>query len=62
MYIYCVYPEIPKCQKQLSNCLKRAETTIVLIVFNGVLCDLHAYTVTIFLPNINMNQVPERLY
>ena len=62
MYIYCVYPEISKSQKQLPNCLKRAETTIVLIVFNGVLCDLHTYTVTIFLLKINMNQVPERLY
>ena len=48
MYIYCVYPAISKNPKQLLHCLKRAETIIFLIVFNGVLCDLHAHTITIF--------------
>ena len=47
MYVYCVYPAISKSPKQLPNCLKRAEISVVLIVFNGVLCDVSAYTVTI---------------
>ena len=33
MYIYCVYPAISKSPKQLPNCLKIAETSIVLNVF-----------------------------
>ena len=31
-----------KAPKKLSNCLKRAETSIVLIVFDCVLCEVHA--------------------
>ena len=34
--------------KQLANCIKRAETGVVLIVFDGTLCDVRAYTVTVF--------------
>jgi hypothetical protein len=49
MYVYCVYPAILKGPKQLPNCLKKAETSIVLIVFNGVICDVSAYTVSIFI-------------
>ena len=30
MYVYCVYPEIPKSPKHLPNCLKIATTSIVL--------------------------------
>jgi len=37
MYAYCVYPAMLKSPKQASNCLKREETRVVLIVFNGVL-------------------------
>jgi len=33
--------------KQLPNCPKIAETSVVLIVFNGVICDVSAYTVTV---------------
>ena len=33
MYVYCVYPAMLKSPKQLPNCLKRAETSDVLIVF-----------------------------
>ena len=33
MYAYCVYPAISKSQKQQPNCLKSAETSVVLIVF-----------------------------
>ena len=45
MYVYCVYPQ--KVQKQLPNCLKIADTSIVLNVFKGVICDVSAYTVTV---------------
>ena len=47
MYVYCVYPAMSKSPKQLSNCLLRAEVGVVLIVFDGVLCDVRAYTVTV---------------
>ena len=38
-----------KVQKQLPNCLKMAETCVVLIFFDGVLGGFHAYTVTEYL-------------
>ena len=47
MYVYYVYPAISKSPKQLPNCLKRAEISVVLIVFNGHPCDVSAYTVTV---------------
>ena len=31
-----------KSPKELSNCLKRAETSVVLIVFDCVLCEVRA--------------------
>ena len=40
MYVYCIYSALSKSPKQLQNCLKIAETIIVLIV-----C---AYTVTVY--------------
>ena len=47
LHIYCsVYPVMLKSPKQLPNFLKKAETIVVLIVFNVILCDVH--TVTIF--------------
>jgi hypothetical protein len=45
--VYCVYPTISKDPKQLPNYLKKAETSIVLHVFKGVICDASAYTVTV---------------
>ena len=36
-----------KLAKQLPNCLKRAKTSVVIIVFNGVLCEVSTYAVTI---------------
>jgi len=36
MYVYCVFPTIAKSTKQLQNCLKITETSVVLIVFNNV--------------------------
>ena len=47
MTVYCVYSAISKSPKQLPNFLKIAETSVVLIVFNGVVCDVRAYTVTV---------------
>ena len=47
VHVYCVYPAISKSPKQLPNCLKIAETNVVLIIFNGVICDVSAYTVTV---------------
>jgi hypothetical protein len=40
----------------LANCLKRAETDIVLSVL-----DVHAYSVS-FSASLDMNQLPEKLY
>ena len=37
-----------KVQKQLSNCLKSADTIVVSIVFNDVLWDVWVYTATVF--------------
>jgi hypothetical protein len=34
-------------KKQLSNYLKIAEASVVLLVFNDVICDVRAYTVTV---------------
>ena len=62
MYGYCVCPAISKGPKQLPNCLKIAETSVVLNVFTDVICDVSDYTVTRFFPLLNMNQVPEKLY
>ena len=41
-----------KRPKQLPNCLKRAETNVVLIVFDGVLVEVRVYTVTVFYRHI----------
>jgi len=54
MYAYCVYPAVSKSPKQLSNCLKIAETSVVPIVFNRV---LYCYR---FLSSLYMNQVLEK--
>ena len=54
-----------KAPKKLLNCLKRAETSLVLIIFDCVLCEVRAYKFIshkycyCFLPSLNMNQVPE---
>jgi len=45
VYLSCNAKQSPK---QLPNCLKRSETIVVLIVFNGVLYDISAYAVTVF--------------
>ena len=47
MYVYCVYPAMIKNPKQQLNYLKMAETSVILIVFNGVLCEVGTSTVTV---------------
>jgi hypothetical protein len=49
MYVYCVYPAISKSPKQLPSCLKISETSVVLIVFNGVICDVFIGNTPIFI-------------
>ena len=50
MYLYCVYPAISKCPKQLAYCLKIGETIVVIIIFNGVLLT----SALILLPSITV--------
>jgi len=47
MYVYCVYSAMSKSPKQQPNCMRIAKTSIVLIVFNGVLYHVHTYTATV---------------
>ena len=47
MYVCCVYPAISKSPKQLPNCLKITQTSVVLIIFNCVTCDVGTCTVTV---------------
>ena len=54
MYVYCIYCVISKVPKKLSNCIKRAETSVVLIVKSAL---KWCYC---FLPSLNMNQGPEK--
>ena len=55
-----------RAPKQLSNCLTRVETGVVLIVFDCVLLEVRGYKrykhkcCYCFLPSLNMNQVAER--
>ena len=49
-----------KRTKQLPNYLKRAETKVVLIIFNGVLGEVGAFTVTVSFCH-STYQVPEKL-
>ena len=46
MYGYCAYPAILKSPKHLPNCLQIIETSVVLIVFNVVTCDVRTFTVS----------------
>jgi hypothetical protein len=52
MYVYCVYHAISKSSKPLPNYLKITETIVILIVFNGVICDVRAYTVSVSVSEI----------
>ena len=48
MYAYCLYPAMFQSPKQLHYCLKIAKTSVFLIVLNGVLYEVPAYTVTVY--------------
>ena len=55
MYVYCVYPAISKGPKQLPNCLKIAEASVILIVFIGVICDVSAILLPFFSVSLRLN-------
>ena len=50
--------------KQLPNCLKRVKTSVVPIAFDGVLCEVLAYTVAFFFLylGIKWNRYQKKLY
>ena len=43
IYVYCIYRGMSSTSKQLLNCVKRAETSVVLVIFDCVLCEVCAY-------------------
>jgi hypothetical protein len=45
IYAYCVYPVKLNSPKQLPICVKRAETSVVVIVCDGVLYEVRAYRI-----------------
>jgi len=47
MDVHCVHPVVSTNSKQLPYYLKRAETNVVLIVFDVVFCYVRAYIFTI---------------
>ena len=47
MYVYCVYPAMLKSPKTTAKLSKKSRTSVVLTVFDGVLCEVRAYTVTV---------------
>jgi len=57
MYVHCAYPA--KSPKQVPNCLKIADTSVVIIIFNGVLWSLRLYCYS-FLLSRYKNQVSEK--
>jgi hypothetical protein len=57
--MYYDYSAMSKSLKCMSNCLKIAETSVILMDFNGVLYHVHSYTYY-FLPPLYMNEVPEK--
>jgi hypothetical protein len=48
MYRYCACPVMLQSPKQLHYCLKIAKTSVCLIILNGVLYEVHVYTVTVY--------------
>ena len=43
MYVYCVYSAISKSPKTLAKLSGNNESKVVLIVYNGVICDVRDY-------------------
>ena len=62
MYIFCFYTAISKSPKHRPNFLKITDTSVTLIVFNDVFCDISAYTGTLFFLLLYMNLVQGILY
>jgi hypothetical protein len=52
MYIVFIL-QFQKVQNNYQIMLKIAETSIILIAFNCVLCEVCDYTVTVFLPSLH---------
>ena len=47
MCVYCVYPAMSKSPKQQSTGLQRAETSVVLIIFSGILSHIRFWTINL---------------
>jgi hypothetical protein len=47
LFVRALETGISKSSKQLPNCLQIDDTSVGLIVFIGVICDVSAYTVTV---------------
>jgi len=62
MYDFALKFNITKSPKQVPNCLKIAETSVFLIVFIGIICNISAYLLNRFFLSLYMNQVLEMLY
>ena len=62
MYVYCVYPAMSKSSNTCENVTDKAETCIVLIVFNGIAYHVIAKADAICNSSLNTKQVSEKLY
>jgi hypothetical protein len=62
LFVRALETGISKSPKQLPNCLQIDDTSVGLIVFIGVICDVSAYTCYRFFLLLYMNQVPEMFY
>ena len=49
MFVYCVYPAMTKHFKATAILSEKGITSVVLIILNCVLYDVHVYTVTVFI-------------
>ena len=47
MYVCCVYSAMFKFPKTNAKLSKKSRTSVGLTVFDGVLCEVRAYTVTV---------------
>jgi hypothetical protein len=62
MYLYCVYPAISKSPKQLPNCLKIAETSVILIVSRASSVTSPYGIYYRFFLSRDITEVPEMVY
>ena len=62
MYLYCVYPAISKSPKQLPNCLKIAETSVILIVSRASSVTSAYGIYYCFFLSLDITEVPEVVY